>query len=104
MGLSLLASATLWVVVAGMVLTGLGTFFAQATATGQVSRVAGAARSQASGLYLAFYFAGGLAGAAIIGNVFERFGWSACLVLMAAALVGCAALGLSFSTTEERAA
>ena len=104
LGLSLLASATLWVVVAGMVLTGLGTFFAQATATGQVSRVAGAARSQASGLYLAFYFAGGLAGAAIIGNVFERFGWSACLVLMAAALVGCAALGLSFSTTEERAA
>ena len=104
LGLSLLASATLWVVVTGMVLTGLGTFFAQATATGQVSRVAGPARSQASGFYLAFYFAGGLAGAAIIGNVFERFGWTACLVVMGLALAGCAGFGLSFGKPGESAA
>jgi predicted MFS family arabinose efflux permease len=103
-GLWMLASSALWIVVAGMVLTGLGTFFAQATATGQVSRVAGAARSEASGLYLALYFAGGLAGAAIIGNVFEQFGWTVCLILMGLALAGCAALGVSFSKDGERAA
>ncbi len=100
-GLWLLASPALPMVIAGMVLVGLGTFFAQATATGQVSRAAGAARSAASGLYLSAYFAGGLAGAAVIGAVFERFGWIACLWLTAAALAGCAVLGLSFDKREE---
>jgi MFS transporter, YNFM family, putative membrane transport protein len=97
-GLWMLAAASLPVVIAGMVLVGLGTFFAQATATGQVSRTAGAARSAASGLYLAAYFAGGLAGAAVIGMVFERAGWTACLWIVAAALAGCALLGAGFGT------
>ena len=44
-GLWLLSRRALSPVIAGMVLVGLGTFFAQATATGQVSRTAGAARS-----------------------------------------------------------
>lgn len=103
-GLWLMSSHTLALVIAGMVLAGLGTFFAQATATGQVSRVAGASRSEASGLYLAAYFAGGLAGAAIVGQVFERLGWNACLYLVGAALAGCALLGLSFSKTGDRPA
>ena len=47
----------------GMVLVGVGTFFAQATATGFVGRAAGSDRGSASGLYLAFYFFGGLIGA-----------------------------------------
>ena len=104
LGLWLLASPTLWIVITGMVLTGLGTFFAQATATGQVSRLAGPARSEASGLYLAFYFAGGLAGAAVIGNLFEQLGWTACLITMGVALAGCSALGLGFSSVGERPA
>lgn len=103
-GLYLMSSPTLALVIAGMVLTALGTFFAQATATGQVSRVAGDARSAASGLYLAAYFSGGLAGAAIVGQVFERLGWSACLALVGATLAGCALLGLTFSSRGERAA
>ena len=101
-GLWLLSSTVLPLVITGMVLVGLGAFFAQATANGQVSRTAGAARSQASGFYLAAYFAGGLAGAAGVGAVFERFGWPACLVLIGAALVGCIVLGLSFPNTGER--
>ena len=103
-GLWFLASSALPLVIAGMVLVGLGTFFAQATATGQVSRVAGEARTAASGLYLAAYFAGGLAGAATIGAAFDRFGWSTCLLLVGLALGGAVVLGLSFSGTRERRA
>lgn len=101
-GLALLASSDLPWVIAGMVLVGLGTFFAQATATGQVSRIAGAARSQASGLYLTAYFTGGLAGAALVGQAYERYGWSACLYLIGAALAGCLILGSGFSKRGDQ--
>ena len=103
-GLWLLSSSALPSVLAGMVLVALGTFFAQATATGQVSRAAGAARSTASGLYLAAYFAGGLTGAATIGAVFDSAGWQSCLLLIAAALVVTAMLGISFPGKEEHRA
>ena len=64
---------------AGLALVGIGTFFAQATATGFVSRTATADRGSASGLYLASYFFGGLVGSAVLGQVFDRFGWAACV-------------------------
>lgn len=101
-GLSLLASPHIQPVIAGLVLVGLGTFFAQATATGQVSRSAGAARSAASGLYLAAYFAGGLSGAALLGLAFESWGWLACLWIVAGALLGCAVLGLALGPGRAR--
>jgi predicted MFS family arabinose efflux permease len=103
-GLWLLSRRALSPVIAGMVLVGLGTFFAQATATGQVSRAAGRARSGASGLYLTAYFAGGLVGAATVGAAFETYGWQTCLLLVAAALAGAAMLGLSFPGAEQRRA
>jgi predicted MFS family arabinose efflux permease len=65
-------------VLLGMVLIGVGTFFAQATATGFVSRAATADRGSASGIYLACYFAGGLVGTAVLGQIFDRIGWPAC--------------------------
>jgi hypothetical protein len=49
-------------VIAGMILAGVGTFSAQAVATGFVGRAATTDRAAASGMYLASYFAGGLAG------------------------------------------
>ena len=63
--------------VAGLVLVGVGTFFAQATATGFVGRAAKTDRASASGLYLASYYLGGLAGATVVGQIFDRFGWPA---------------------------
>ncbi|MGZ5148277.1 MAG: hypothetical protein ACXWCP_32485 [Burkholderiales bacterium] len=63
----------------GMILIGVGTFFAQATATGFVSRAATTDRGAASGIYLASYFSGGLVGTAILGQVFDRIGWPACV-------------------------
>ena len=94
-GLWLLAQPALAAVILGLVLVGLGTFFAQATTTGLVGKLAGAARGAANGLYLAAYFSGGLVGAAVLGSLFESFGWIACLELIAVALLLAAALGVS---------
>jgi predicted MFS family arabinose efflux permease len=90
-GLPLLLAPNLPVVLAGLVLVGIGTFFAQAIATSFVSRTATIDRGAASGIYLASYFAGGLAGAAVLGQLFDRLGWTACVIGIAVAL-GLAAL------------
>jgi MFS transporter, YNFM family, putative membrane transport protein len=91
-GLALLLSPSLPAVLAGMVLVAMGTFFAQAIATGFVSRTATSDRGAASGLYLAFYFAGGMAGAALLGKLFEQFGWNACVAGVAVSLAFAALL------------
>jgi YNFM family putative membrane transporter len=85
-GLPLLLLPSLAAVFAGMVLVGVGTFFAQAAATGFVSTAATVDRGSASGTYLACYFLGGMVGTAILGQLFDRFGWSACVGGIAAAL------------------
>jgi len=69
-----------------MVLVGVGTFFAQATATGFVGRAATTDRGAASGIYLACYFAGGLVGSAVLGLFFDNFGWHACVAGIALSL------------------
>ena len=73
-------------VLVGLVLVGVGTFFAQATATGYVSRTATADRGSASGIYLSSYFFGGMVGSALLGQTFDRFGWSWCVASVGAAL------------------
>lgn len=90
-GLPLLVAAQLSLVLVGMVLMGAGTFFAQATVTGFVSRAATTDRGAASGLYLASYFLGGLVGSAVLGQVFDRIGWPACVTGIGVALA-CAAV------------
>ena len=62
-----------------MVMVGAGTFFAQASATGFVGQAAHENRGVASGTYLACYFLGGLVGSAVLGQLFDRFGWTACV-------------------------
>jgi predicted MFS family arabinose efflux permease len=86
-GLPFLLAANLASMLIGLVLVGVGTFFAQATATGFVSQAATADRGAASGLYLASYFSGGLAGAAILGQLFDRWGWTATVVGIAGSLL-----------------
>jgi predicted MFS family arabinose efflux permease len=88
-GLPLLLLPWLPGVLAGMALVAIGTFFAQAIATGFVGRTARADRAAASGLYLAAYYTGGLAGAAVLGQVYDRAGWGACVAGIAAALAVC---------------
>lgn len=76
-GLPLLITTSLLAVLAGLALIGIGTFLAQATATGYVGRTASTDPASASGLYLASYFLGGLAGSIVLGHVFDRLGWPA---------------------------
>jgi YNFM family putative membrane transporter len=85
-GLPLILVPNILAVLAGLVLLGVGTFFAQAVATGFVGRAARSDRAAASGLYLASYYLGGLAGAAVLGQVFERLGWPATVAGVGAAL------------------
>ena len=94
LGLPLLVTPYLPAVLAGMVLVGVGTFFAQATATGFVSRAATTDRGSASGIYLASYFAGGLVGSAILGQLFDRLGWGACVTGIALSLAAAGLLTL----------
>ena len=70
-----------------MVLVGVGTFFAQAVATGFVGQAAQDNRGVASGTYLACYFCGGLVGSAVLGQLFDRFGWAMCVAGIFGALV-----------------
>lgn len=90
-GLPLLLLPSLPSVLAGLALVGVGTFFAQATATGFVGRAATADRAAASGIYLACYFSGGLIGSAVLGQVYDQLGWAACVAGIGVAL-GLAAL------------
>jgi predicted MFS family arabinose efflux permease len=97
LGLPLLLVPSLASVLFGMVLVGVGTFFAQAIGTGYVGRAAQTDRAAASGLYLASYYLGGLAGAAALGLVFDRLGWPACVlgVGLSLALAAVLARGLT---------
>jgi predicted MFS family arabinose efflux permease len=79
LGLPLMLSSHLADVLAGMVLVGVGTFFAQACVTGFVGQAARTSRGLASGTYLACYFFGGLVGSAVLGQLFDHFGWLACV-------------------------
>jgi len=91
-GLPLLLLPSLAAVLAGLALVGVGTFFAQATATGFVGRAATTDRGSASGIYLACYFLGGLVGSAVLGQIFDRLGWTACVAGIAVSLTMAALL------------
>lgn len=92
LGLPLILSHSLAAVLAGLAFIGVGTFLAQATATGFVSRAATADRGSASGIYLASYFFGGLVGSAVLGQLFDRLGWGACVGGIGVSLLVAAAL------------
>jgi predicted MFS family arabinose efflux permease len=102
LGLPLLLASSLAPVLAGMALVAVGTFFAQATATGFVGRAATTDRGSASGIYLACYFFGGLIGTAVLGQLFDRFGWAACVAGIGVALFGAAILGFRLQLPARR--
>ena len=100
-GLPLLLLANLTAVLAGLALIGVGTFFAQAAATGFVGRAATTDRGSASGIYLACYFFGGIVGTAILGQVFDRLGWAACVGGIALALIAAAVLAMGLTMSPQ---
>ena len=102
LGLPLMLLPSLQAVLAGMVLLSVGTFFAQAVATGFVGRAARADRASASGTYLAFYFLGGLVGSLALGQIYDRLGWEACGGGIALALAAAIALTPRLRFAEPR--
>jgi predicted MFS family arabinose efflux permease len=99
-GLALMLVPHLFSIISGLTLVGVGTFFAQAVATGHVGRIARSEKAAASGLYLSFYYCGGLAGAAAVGQLFDRFGWTAAIAGVFAALALAALLGAKLARPE----
>jgi len=93
-GLPLVLLPNLSSVLIGLALIGVGTFFAQATATGFVGQAARTDRGSASGIYLACYFLGGLVGTTLLGRAFEQAGWPACVAGIALALMLAALLAV----------
>ncbi|HJS80381.1 MAG TPA: MFS transporter [Vitreimonas sp.] len=104
LSLPLLLADALPLVLAGMALAAIGTFFAQAVATGFVSRAATADRGAASGLYLASYFLGGLVGSAVLGQLFDRFGWAAAIAGVGVALLAAAMLAITLCAPRTASA
>nr|WP_237684433.1 MFS transporter [Pseudaminobacter soli] len=102
LGLPLLVVSSLPAVLFGLMLVGIGTFFAQATTTGFVSSVATTDRGSASGLYLASYFSGGLVGSTILGQLFDRLGWTACVAGVGVSLLIAALLAIRLRPESER--
>lgn len=100
-GLPLMLASHLAEVLSGMVLVGVGTFFAQACATGFVGQAASENRGVASGIYLACYFLGGLAGSVVLGQLYDRFGWPACVAGVGAALAIAALLAIRLAPQPE---
>jgi predicted MFS family arabinose efflux permease len=96
-GLAALLSTILAIVLTGMALVAVGTFLAQAIATGHVGRTATRDKAAASGIYLASYYAGGLVGSFVLGQVFDRVGWPACVAVLVVALI--VAIGLARALT-----
>lgn len=80
--LPLLLLSSLTAVLIGLAAIGVGTFLAQAIATGFVGRAAKSDRGSASGIYIASYYLGGLGGAALLGQIFDRAGWAACVSVL----------------------
>ena len=70
-------------------------------ATGFVGRAASIDRAAASGIYLACYYFGGVAGSALLGQVFEHYGWTACVAAIGAALMLCITFASAMKMPNE---
>lgn len=100
--LPLLVASVLPAVLAGMALMAIGTFMAQAIATSFVGQTAEGDRGSASGLYLASYFLGGLAGSAVLGQAYDRWGWTACVLGIGLALGVALLLAIRLALSPQR--
>ena len=83
-GLLLTLVKALPIVIVGLAIFSSGVFIAQAAATVQTGIIAGRARSSAAGLYVAFYYLGGSAGATLTDFFWRWRAWPGCVILLAA--------------------
>jgi MFS transporter, YNFM family, putative membrane transport protein len=100
-GVFLTLPASIWFIVAGLVMLTAGFFAAHSVASGWVSGRAKVAPAQASALYLCLYYIGSSVAGSAGGVFWARGGWPA-VVLFAAALLALA-LGCALSLVTRRA-
>ncbi|MEM0947870.1 MAG: MFS transporter [Pseudomonadota bacterium] len=100
-GLGFLLTSWLPAFLTGLALLGAGLFFAQSVATASIGRTVSHDHAAANGLYLASYYLGGLAGAWLIGQVFETAGWGLSVAILLAVT---AVAGLLAGALPRRAA
>jgi MFS family permease len=95
-GDALTLSHSLAAVVSGLALCSTGVFVCQSAAASYLGHIAGRHRASAAGLYSAFYYAGGTAGAALPALAWSAGGWPACVAMLVAVLVVVIILALIF--------
>lgn len=83
-------------VVCGLALCSTGVFVCQSAAASYLGHVAGRHRASAAGLYSAFYYAGGTAGAALPALAWSAGGWPACVAMLVGMLILVIVLALAF--------
>lgn len=65
-------------------------FLVHATASGWLNKLAGGSKGVVNGLYVAFYYGGGVVGSSVPGFIYHGYGWSGFLYALAVvALSGC---------------
>jgi YNFM family putative membrane transporter len=81
-GLVLTVCASLWLVIAGIVLFTIGFFGAHSVASAWVGRLAVHSHAQASSLYLFFYYLGSSISGTIGGTIYHEWAWPGVVVLI----------------------
>ncbi|MEN0072128.1 MAG: MFS transporter [Propionicimonas sp.] len=102
-GIALLASGTLGLTLAGLVVFTVGCFTAHPVASGLTGQRARLGRAQGTALYQLAWLSGTAIFGWLAGLLFDRWGWSAVLVLVAGLCLGAAGLGwLGLHTLAHR--
>ena len=83
LGVSLTLVQSLPVVIIGLALCSTGSFIGHASASSFIGTVVADSRAAAVGLYVMCYYAGGSAGSALSGVMWNRDGWPGCVALVA---------------------
>ncbi len=104
LGLLITLVPSLPVIIAGLAIVSACGFAVQTAATSLLAQRATVARSSAVGLYVAFYYIGGSAGAALPAAVWAHAGWHGCVALVIAAVVVMTAMVARFWRDERPSA
>jgi YNFM family putative membrane transporter len=97
-GVALTAARPLWAILAGTALVTIGFFAAQSVASSWIGLRAREAKTQASALYLFFYYMGGSIAGSVGGFFWTAYGWNG----VATFLAGLLTVGLGIATTKLR--
>jgi len=79
-----------------------GMFLVHATASGWLNRHAGSHKGVVNGLYVAFYYGGGVIGSSLPGLIYRRYGWQGFILALFAIAAGGVLLAISCLGARRR--